>query len=183
MLPRPSEAELLGRPLLVELNGVRPEVSSDAWVAPGVVLTGAVRVAAQANLWFGVVARGDVEPITIGRACSIQDGVVLHTDDGHALEIGDQVAVGHGAVVHGATVGAGSLIGMRATVLSGARIGNGAVIAAGSVVLEHQEVPAGGLAVGVPARVVRTLDQPLGPAICGRYLQRAEEYRAGVVVL
>lgn len=163
--------------MLIEFADAGPIVSADAWIAPGVVLSGSVTIESKANVWFGVVARGNIEPIKIGEASNIQDGVILHTDEGFPLSIAEYVAVGHGAVVHGATVERHALIGMRATVLTGARIGTGAVIGAGSVVLEHQQIPPCVLAVGVPARVVRAIEPGAGRATCLRYLERVERYR------
>jgi carbonic anhydrase/acetyltransferase-like protein (isoleucine patch superfamily) len=166
--------------MLINLGDRRPQIAEGAWLAPDVVLTGDVEVETEANLWFGVIARGDIEPIRIGRAANVQDGVILHTDPGMPLQIADHVAVGHGAIVHGATVEADVLIGMRATVLSGARIGTGSVVAAGSVVLERQEIPACVLVVGTPARVVREIEPGTGHAVCARYLARARVYRSAI---
>jgi carbonic anhydrase/acetyltransferase-like protein (isoleucine patch superfamily) len=162
---------------LIPFGGVEPQVAASAWLAPDVVLTGAVVVAEDANLWFGVVARGDVEPIEIGRGSNIQDGVVLHTDEGFPLVLGETVAVGHRAIVHGCRVDDGALIGMGATVLSGAHVGDGAIVGAGAVVLEGTEIPAGALAVGVPARVVGEARGDAGRGVCRRYRERVERYR------
>ena len=164
-------------PLLVPFEGVAPRVAASAWLAPGVVLTGDVEVHEGANLWFGVVARGDVEPIVIGRDANVQDGAILHTDPGFPLVIGAEAAVGHGAIVHGCTLGEGCLVGMGATVLSGAVVGAGALVAAGAVVREGDAIPPRSLAVGVPARVVRVLDEDAGRAPAARYLARVPAYR------
>jgi carbonic anhydrase/acetyltransferase-like protein (isoleucine patch superfamily) len=162
---------------LLQFEGRSPSVDATAWLAPGVVLTGAVRVAERANLWFGVVARGDEEPIEIGPRCNVQDGVILHTDAGFPLVLEEDVAVGHGAIVHGATVRPGALIGMAATVLSGAEIGEGAVVAAGAVVKEGAQIPPRTLVVGVPAREVGVVDGTAGRETCAEYMRRAERYR------
>jgi carbonic anhydrase/acetyltransferase-like protein (isoleucine patch superfamily) len=164
-------------PLLIALDGVEPEVEPTAWLAPGVVVSGDVRIGAGANLWFGVVARGDVEPIDIGPNVNVQDGSVLHTDPDRPLVLEQDVAVGHRAVVHGCTVGAGALVGMGATVLSGAEIGEGAIVGAGAVVLEGAKVPPRSLVVGVPARVVGTTTGDEGRRVCERYRRRADRYR------
>lgn len=140
-------------------------------------LTGSVTVEARANLSFDVIARGDIGTITIGKASNIQDAVILHTDEGLPLRIGEQVAVGYGSVVHGGIVEVSVLIGMHATILSGARIGSGAMIGAGTAVLEHQEIPERSVAVGAPARVLRSVEQRRGRATCLQYVQRVERYR------
>jgi carbonic anhydrase/acetyltransferase-like protein (isoleucine patch superfamily) len=157
-------------PLLIEIDDHRPEVHSSAWLAPTVVLSGRVRVGADANLWFGVVARGDEEPIEIGEAVNVQDNVVLHPDPGLPLTLASYVAIGHGAIVYGATVATDALIGMGAVVLSGA------VVGAGAVVKEDQEVPAGQLAVGVPARIVGPTAPGSGRPTCAGYIARARAY-------
>jgi carbonic anhydrase/acetyltransferase-like protein (isoleucine patch superfamily) len=164
-------------PSLIPVAGKAPQVAETAWLAPDVVLTGEVIVGDEATVWFGVVARGDVERIEIGSGANVQDRVVLHTDPGSPLVIGSETAVGHGAIVHGCRVGDGVLIGMGAIVLSGARIGDGALIGAGSLVLEGAEIPSRGLAVGVPARVVRLIDGDAGRRIASGYRELAARYR------
>jgi carbonic anhydrase/acetyltransferase-like protein (isoleucine patch superfamily) len=164
-------------PSLIAVTGKAPRVAESAWLAPDVVLTGDVVVGDEATVWYGVVARGDVEPIEIGRGANLQDRVVLHTDRGSPLVIGAETAVGHGAIVHGCRVGEGVLIGMGAIVLTGARIGDGALIGAGSLVLEGAVIPPRGLAVGVPARVVRVIDDDAGRRIAGSYRELAARYR------
>jgi carbonic anhydrase/acetyltransferase-like protein (isoleucine patch superfamily) len=162
---------------LLEFEDRSPSVDATAWLAPGVVLTGSVRVAEQANLWFGVVARGDEEPIEIGPRCNVQDGVILHTDEGFPLVLEEDVAIGHGAIVHGATVRSGALIGMGATILSGAEIGEGAVVAAGALVKEGARVPPRTLVVGLPAREVGAVDGSAGRDTCIEYMRRVQGYR------
>lgn len=165
---------------LYALDGVSPDVHPTAFLAPSADLTGQVRVGAQASVWFGVVARGDIEAIVIGPRCNVQDGAVLHTDAGHPCTLEEGVTVGHRAVVHGAHCAAGSLVGMGAVMLSGSRLGRGAVLAAGALLREGQEVPGGMLAVGVPARVVRPTSPPDN---AGRYVEQAARYRAGLVAV
>lgn len=139
------------------IDGIAPDVAPDAWVAPTAVLAGRVRIAAAASVFYGAVLRGDSEQIEIGAGSNVQDGAVLHADPGHPAVIGAGVSIGHGAVVHGARVEDGSLIGMHATVLNGAVIGAGSLVAAGAVVLEGTVVPPGSLVAGVPAKVRRDL--------------------------
>ncbi len=132
-----------------------PKIDPTAWVAPGAVLVGDVRIAARASVWYGCVLRGDIVHIEVGEDSNIQDGCVLHIDFGMPCAVGRRVTVGHNAVIHGATVGDGCLVGMGATVLSGAKIGEGSIVAAGAVVKECMEVPPGTIVAGVPAKVRR----------------------------
>ncbi|MCB1885789.1 MAG: gamma carbonic anhydrase family protein [Geminicoccaceae bacterium] len=137
------------------LGGVTPGTEDeDWWVAPGAVVVGDVRLGRDASVWFGAVLRGDNEPITLGRGSNVQDGCVCHTDPGFPLDIGPYVTVGHTAMLHGCTVGEGSLIGIGAVVLNGARIGRNCLIGARALVPEGREIPDGSLVMGVPGRVV-----------------------------
>ncbi|QVL53942.1 MAG: gamma carbonic anhydrase family protein [Cyanobium sp. M30B3] len=134
-----------------------PQVHPEAWVAPAAVLIGDVRLAAGASIWPTAVARGDVCPITVGEGSNVQEGAVLHGDPGQPVVIGMDVTIGHRAVVHGATLEDGCLIGIGAIVLNGVTVGSGALVAAGSVVTK--DVPAGALVMGAPATVKRQLSQ------------------------
>lgn len=140
---------------LIGFEGAVPEVAPDAFVAPGVVLVGAVRLGAEASVWFGSVIRADIERIEIGAGSNIQDGCVLHADPGRPVSIGERVSIGHRAVVHGCTIGDDVLVGMGAVVLNGAVVGSGSLVAAGAVVREGAEIPPGSLVAGVPATVRR----------------------------
>jgi carbonic anhydrase/acetyltransferase-like protein (isoleucine patch superfamily) len=154
-----------------------PKVHPTAFLAPGAYVVGAVEVGEGASLWFGAVARGDLERVVVGPGTNVQDGAILHADPGFPCLLGPSVTVGHRAVVHGAVVEEGALIGMGAIVLNGARIGKNAVVGAGAVVPAGMEVPEGMLALGVPARVVRPAEPP-GNA--PRYQALAERYRKGL---
>lgn len=160
--------------MILEFEGHRPEIHPTAWIAPDAVLIGKVIVGAHASVWFGVVARGDNEPIVIGEGSNVQEHCVMHTDMGAPLTIGANCTIGHKAMLHGCTIGAGSLVGMSATVLNHARIGAGCLIGAGALVTEGKEIADGSLAVGAPARVIRDLDE----AARARILKSAEDYRA-----
>jgi carbonic anhydrase/acetyltransferase-like protein (isoleucine patch superfamily) len=142
---------------IVELDGVAPTIGKDVYLAPTAVLVGDVRVGDRANIWFGTVLRGDVSHIEIGVGCSIQDTAVIHCASDLPTVIGENVVVGHGAMLEGCTIEDGALIGMGAIVLQHARVGAGAMVAAGAVVAEREEIPAGVLAAGVPARVKKEL--------------------------
>lgn len=147
-------------------------IDPTAWIAPNATVRGPVRVGAGASVWFGAVVRGDVEPITIGDRSNVQDLAVLHCDPGYPCEIGEDVTIGHSAVVHGAIIESGSLIGIRAVVLNGARIGSGSIIGAGAVVTERAVIPPGSLVVGVPGKVLR----PTSPEQREQILRNAAHY-------
>jgi carbonic anhydrase/acetyltransferase-like protein (isoleucine patch superfamily) len=129
----------------------------DYWVAPDAVLIGKVKLERQASVWFGAVLRGDNDLITVGEGSNIQDGSVLHTDPGIALTIGKGVTVGHKVMLHGCTVGDGSLIGIGSVILNRATIGPNSIVGAGALVTEGKSFPAGSLIIGAPARVARPL--------------------------
>ena len=143
--------------MLMTLRGKTPQVSPEAFIAENATLIGDVTVGADSSVWFGAVIRGDNEPITVGKGTSIQDNAVLHTEKGHPLTIGDNVTVGHGAIVHCTCVGSNTLVGMGAVLLDGAVIGDHCIIGAGAVVKENAVVPAGTMMVGIPAKPVREL--------------------------
>jgi Carbonic anhydrases/acetyltransferases, isoleucine patch superfamily len=143
--------------MLVRLDGASPRVGQRVFVAPGARVIGHCTLGDDVGIWFNAVLRGDLEPIEIGDRSNVQDCAVLHTDRGFPCLIGRDVTIGHGAIVHGATVGDGALIGMGAIILSGARIGPGALVAAGALVPEGREIPGGWLAMGTPAKAVREL--------------------------
>ena len=168
---------------LFTLDGVRPELGEGAWVAPGARLIGRVVLGRAASVWFNAVLRGDNEPIVLGEGSNVQDGCVLHTDMGFPLTIEADCTVGHMAILHGCTIGEGSLVGMGATVLNGARVGRGVLVGAGALITEGKEIPDGALVVGRPGKVVRMLDA--GERIelvraAELYRSNAARYRAGL---
>ncbi len=152
-------SEQVNAGLVLPLGDRVPEVHPDAWLAPHSVVSGRVTIGAATSLWYGSSARGDAADITIGARSNLQDSAVIHADVGYPAVIGDDVSIGHGAVVHGCTVGSGSIIGMGAVVLNGAVIGEGSMVAAGAVVLEGTQVPPGSLVAGVPGKVRRELTE------------------------
>jgi carbonic anhydrase/acetyltransferase-like protein (isoleucine patch superfamily) len=141
----------------LELDGRRPRVHPDAYVAPTAVLIGDVEVGAQASIWFGVVLRGDYASIVIGPGSNVQDNAVLHCADGLPTLVGENVTIGHHACLEGCVVEDRAVIGMGAIMLQRSRLGAGAMLAAGAVLAEGREVPAGHLAAGVPAAVKKPL--------------------------
>lgn len=160
--------------MIYALDGIAPEIAADAWVAPDANLIGRVVLEAAASVWFGCTLRGDNEEIRVGAGSNVQENCVLHTDMGYPLVIGPDCTIGHKAMLHGCVIGAGSLIGMGATVLNGARIGTGCLIGAGALVTEGKEIPDGSLVMGAPGKVVRLLDE----AARQRLLRSAAGYRA-----
>ena len=144
---------------LYSIDGVGPTIGDGAWAAPSADLIGDVRLGARASVWFGAVIRADNTPIEIGAQSNIQDGAIGHSDPGFPLTIGAAVTVGHQAILHGCTIGAGALIGMGSKILNGASIGASCLVGAGALVTEGKEFPAGMLIVGSPARVVRPLTE------------------------
>ena len=130
----------------------------DFYIAETAVVLGKVYLHKDASVWFGAVLRGDTEPITIGEGSNVQDCCVIHTDIGSPVEIGKDVTVGHQAMLHGCTIGDGSLIGISAVVLDGAKIGSGCLIASNALVTEGMEVPDGSIVMGSPGRIKGLLD-------------------------
>jgi carbonic anhydrase/acetyltransferase-like protein (isoleucine patch superfamily) len=153
-----------------------------AFIAPGAVVLGDVTLGPRASVWYGAVLRGDTDAILIGEATNLQDGTIVHVDEGLPARIGARVGVGHRAIVHGCTVEDDCLIGMGSVLLNGVHIGAGSVVAAGAVVPEGTSVPPGSLVVGVPARVTRPVDDALRQRIretWQHYVAEAERHRNG----
>lgn len=140
------------------LDGMRPELGENCWVADNAVVVGRVSLGKNANIWFGTVIRGDMDRILIGENTNIQDGCVLHTDEGILLSIGADVTVGHMAMLHGCTIGNGSLIGIGAVILNRTVIGESCIIGANTLIPEGQIIPARSLVMGSPGRIVRKLN-------------------------
>ena len=135
----------------------QPTIDPEAFIAEGAVVRGDVRIERNASIWYNAVLRGDVDSIAVGEGSNIQDGCVVHVDRGCPVRIGRNVTVGHGAIVHGCTIGDGTLIGMGAIILNGAVIGEGCIVGAGALVTQGKHIPAGTLVVGSPARTARAV--------------------------
>ena len=133
----------------------REKVAPNAFIAPNATVLGDVEVGEEASIWYGAIVRGDTAPIRIGQQTNIQDLCVLHADPGFPCSLGKRVTVGHGAIVHGATIEDDVLIGMRAVVMNGARVGAGSIVGVGAVVTEGMVVPPRSLVMGVPAKIRR----------------------------
>jgi gamma-carbonic anhydrase len=164
-------------------KGRMPSIADDVFIAPGAMIIGDVTIHEGASIWYNAVVRGDTAPIVIGHRTNIQDNCILHVDPDAPLIIGDDCTVGHGAVVHGATVNDRVLIGMKAVVLSHAQVGEDTIIGACALVSEHKEIPAGMLVVGIPARVARPLKQEEHDHIISSadgYYERAQLHRESI---
>lgn len=170
--------------MIYAYQGHRPSLGKDVFVAPSADVIGMVVLGDGASIWFNAVLRGDTDLIEIGAGSNVQDNAVLHTDPGIQARIGENVTIGHCAMVHGCTVGDNSLIGINAVVLNGARIGRNCLIGANALVPEGMEIPDGSLVLGTPAKVVRQLDER---AIAGlaesaaTYRHKAAEFLASLV--
>ncbi len=152
------------------------------YVAPGAVVVGDVVLSPGVNIWFSSVIRGDLARITLGARVNIQDGCVVHTDHDTPLDVADGVVVGHGAVLHGRSIGPDSLIGIGARLLSGSEVGPECIIAAGAVVTEGRRIPARSVVMGMPGRVVREItveELERTRQICAHYLEMAQRYARG----
>lgn len=166
---------------ILAVNGISPTIGEDVFIAPGAVIIGDVEIGAGSSVWFNAVLRGDVAPIRVGVGSNVQDLALLHVDRGNPCIVGNNVTIGHSAIVHGTVLEDDVTIAMGAIVLSRSHIGSGAVIAAGAVVPEGMQVEPGALMAGVPAVMKRTLhperrDQLA--AIAGLYVENARRFRA-----
>ena len=168
---------------LLAFNGVTPTLAPDVFVAPGAMVIGDVTIGEGSSVWYNAVLRGDIAPIRIGKGSNVQDGAVLHVDEGVPCVLGDGVVIGHGAVVHSATVGNGAMVAMHATLLSHAKIGDECIVGANALVAEGKEFPARSLIVGVPGKVLRDVTDEQAEAIrenARRYAAYAQKHRAAM---
>ncbi|WP_055107785.1 gamma carbonic anhydrase family protein [Paenibacillus ihumii] len=166
--------------MLLDYRGKRPAVDASVFVAEGAKLIGDVTIGKNSSVWFNAVLRGDLAEIVVGERTNLQDGVVGHVNAGQPLIVGDDVSVGHAAIIHGCRIGKGTLIGMGAIILNGADIGEYALIGAGSLVTENTVIPPYTLALGSPARVVRELteaDLQRMKLTSDGYVVKGKEYR------
>ncbi len=162
------------------LEGRVPRIHPDAWVAPGATIVGGVTIGQASSVWYGAVLRADEDEIVVGADCNIQDLCCLHVDEGEPAILDDGVSLGHRAVVHGAHIETGALVGIGAVVLGRARVGAGSLVAAGAVIPPGTIVPAGVLVAGVPGRVIRELTEADRQVFAGTapgYVTRARRHR------
>lgn len=161
-------------PVILPVNGVNPQMGQDCYIAPNATIVGDVEMGDQCSVWFNAVIRGDVNSIRIGNKVNVQDGAVIHcTFERTKAIIGNNVSIGHNAIVHGCVIDNNVLIGMGAIVMDNARIGSNSIIAAGAVVLENTVVEPGSIYAGVPAKKVKDISQEL---INGEINRIAENY-------
>jgi carbonic anhydrase/acetyltransferase-like protein (isoleucine patch superfamily) len=168
---------------IYELDGHAPKLGKGAWVADSAQVIGQVTLEENANVWFGTIVRGDSEHIHIGRNVNVQDGSVLHADPGVPLTLEENVSIGHKVMLHGCTVGAGSLIGIGAVVLNRAKIGKNCLVGAGALVTEGKEFPDGSMILGSPAKAVKQLSpEQIADLqrIAQHYVDNAERFRKGL---
>ncbi|MBL4759004.1 MAG: gamma carbonic anhydrase family protein [Rhizobiales bacterium] len=169
---------------LYSLENVSPQLPDGPYyVAPTAVIIGDVRLDTDSSIWFGTVLRGDNDLIHIGARSNVQDNCVLHTDFGYPLTIAPDCTIGHMVTLHGCTIGENTLIGMGATILNGAKIGKNCIVGANALVPEGKEIPDNSLAVGSPARIVRTLDEAQIAMLRGAaeiYVKNAQRFRDGL---
>ena len=169
---------------IYRLGDAIPQIDPSAWVADNATIIGRVTLGPGASVWYGAVLRGDNEPIVIGAGSNVQEGAVLHTDPGRPLNVGTSVSIGHQAMLHGCTVGDGSLIGIQAVLLNGAIIGRHCLVGAGALVTEDKAFADGSLIIGAPAAVKRALT-PAQIAEQQRtaegYVARAQRYRQALL--
>ncbi len=168
---------------IYKLDGKAPDVAASAWVADSAQVIGDVVLAAGVSIWFGTVIRGDSEKICIGAGSNVQDASVLHADPGVPLTLGENVSVGHQVMLHGCTVGDGTLIGIGSIILNRAKIGRNCLVGAGSLVTEGKEFPDGSMILGRPAKVVRELsaEEISGlQRIAQHYQDNAIRFRTGL---
>ena len=168
---------------IYELDLIAPRMAASAWVADSAQVMGNVELGEDTSIWFGAIVRGDTEVITIGRGSNIQDASVLHADIGKPLTVGENVTVGHQVMLHGCTIGDGSLIGIGAVILNGAKIGKGCIVGAGALVTEGKEFPDGSMIIGSPAKVVRELSTDQQNALrmsAMHYIENARRFMNGL---
>ena len=167
-------------PTILTLPNRVPQISADVFIAETATVIGNVELHEQSSVWYGAVLRGDSNQIVIGARSNVQEHSVFHTDPGCPLTVGEDCTIGHKAMLHGCTIGNGSLIGMGATVLNRAVIGKGCLIGAGALITEGKVIPDGSLVMGAPGKVVRELDDTakLGLIASARhYMQNARRFR------
>jgi len=168
------------KPCILSINGKTPQIHKTAFIAPTATIIGDVIIEENASIWFGAVLRGDILPIRIGANTNIQDGVIIHGDEGSVVDIAENVTVGHAAVIHGCSIEKGALIGMSATLLDGARVGSNALVAAKALVTPRKQVEANSMWAGSPAKHIKILDEESIASLAlgyKEYLRLSEEFR------
>jgi len=167
--------------MIIDLGDKKLQTSDDNfWIAPNASVIGEVNLERDASIWFNAILRADNEPITIGEGSNVQDGAIIHTDPGYACNIGKKVTVGHMAMLHGCSIGDGSLIGIGSVVLNGAKIGKNCIIGSKALVTEGMEVPDGSMVLGIPGKIKKTLteeEQSVVPLGAEHYIDNYKKYK------
>ena len=167
--------------MIIDLGDKKLQTSDDNfWIAPNASVIGEVNLERDASIWFNAILRADNEPITIGEGSNVQDGAIIHTDPGYACNIGKKVTVGHMAMLHGCSIGDGSLIGIGSVVLNGAKIGKNCIIGSKALVTEGMEVPDGSMVLGIPGKIKKTLteeEQSFVPLGAEHYIDNYKKYK------
>ena len=167
--------------MIIDLGDKKLKTADDNfWIAPNASVIGDVYLERDASIWFNAILRADNEPITIGEGSNVQDGAIIHTDPGFACNIGKKVTVGHMAMLHGCSIGDGSLIGIGSVVLNGAKIGKNCIIGSKALVTEGMDVPDGSMVVGIPGKIKKTLteeEQSVVPLGADHYIDNYKKYK------
>ena len=167
--------------MIIDLGDKKLQTSDDNfWIAPNASVIGEVNLERDASVWFNAILRADNEPITIGEGSNVQDGAIIHTDPGFACSIGKKVTVGHMAMLHGCSIGDGSLIGIGSVVLNGAKIGKNCIIGSKALVTEGMDVPDGSMVLGIPGKIKKTLteeEQSVVPLGADHYIDNYKKYK------
>ncbi len=167
--------------MIIDLGDKKLKTADDNfWIAPNASVIGEVNLERDASIWFNAILRADNEPITIGEGSNVQDGAIIHTDPGFACNIGKKVTVGHMAMLHGCSIGDGSLIGIGSVVLNGAKIGRNCIIGSKALVTEGMEVPDGSMVLGIPGKIKKTLteeEQSVVPLGAEHYIDNYKKYK------
>jgi len=167
--------------MIIDLGDKKLKTADDNfWIAPNASVIGEVNLERDASIWFNAILRADNEPITIGEGSNVQDGAIIHTDPGYACNIGKKVTVGHMAMLHGCSIGDGSLIGIGSVVLNGAKIGKNCIIGSKALVTEGMEVPDGSMVLGIPGKIKKTLteeEQSVVPLGAEHYIDNYKKYK------
>ena len=168
---------------IYELDGVAPRLHPSAYVADSAEVIGNVELAEGASVWFGAILRGDNDLMAIGKGSNVQDGSVLHSDPGYPLRLGENVTIGHMVMLHGCTIGDGTLVGIGAVVLNGAKIGRNCLVGAGALVTEGKEFPDNAMIVGAPAKAIKELSPEQAARMrhaAEHYVENSARYRRGL---
>tara|TARA_B100001540_G_scaffold158986_1_gene140827 strand:+ start:41 stop:568 length:528 start_codon:yes stop_codon:yes gene_type:complete len=167
--------------MIINLGDKKLKTADDNfWIAPNASVIGDVVLERDASIWFNAILRADNEPITIGEGSNVQDGAIIHTDPGYACNIGKKVTVGHMAMLHGCSIGDGSLIGIGSVVLNGAKIGKNCIIGSKALVTEGMDVPDGSMVLGIPGKIKKTLteeEQSVVPLGADHYIDNYKKYK------